>query len=59
VFDAFDQVDSSATREYGGTALGLSIVRRLVEAYEGTVTLESSPGEGTTFFVRLPEAEAL
>jgi two-component system sensor histidine kinase BarA len=59
VFDAFYQVDSSATREHGGTGLGLSIVRRLVEAHHGSVTLESSPGEGTTFFVRLPEAEAL
>jgi signal transduction histidine kinase len=59
VFDAFYQVDSSATREHGGTGLGLSIVRRLVEAHNGTVALESTPGEGTTFFVRLPEAEAL
>jgi two-component system sensor histidine kinase BarA len=59
VFDAFYQVDSSATREHGGTGLGLSIVRRLVEAHHGSVTLESSPGEGTTFFVRLPEAEPL
>jgi two-component system sensor histidine kinase BarA len=59
VFDAFYQVDSSATREHGGTGLGLSIVKRLVEAHSGTVALESSPGEGTTFFVRLPEAEPL
>ena len=57
VFDAFYQVDSSATREHGGTGLGLSIVKRLVEAHHGTVSVESTPGEGTTFFVRLPEAE--
>jgi two-component system sensor histidine kinase BarA len=59
VFDAFYQVDSSATREHGGTGLGLSIVKRLVEAHNGTVTLESTLGRGTTFFVRLPEAEPI
>jgi signal transduction histidine kinase len=59
VFDAFYQVDSSATREHGGTGLGLSIVRRLVEAHHGTVVLESALGQGTTFYVRLPEAEPL
>jgi signal transduction histidine kinase len=59
VFDAFYQVDSSATREHGGTGLGLSIVKRLVEAHHGSITLESTPGEGTTFFVRLPEAEPI
>jgi two-component system sensor histidine kinase BarA len=59
VFDAFYQVDSSATREHGGTGLGLSIVKRLVEAHNGTITLESTPGQGTTFFVRLPEAEPI
>jgi two-component system sensor histidine kinase BarA len=59
VFDAFYQVDSSATREHGGTGLGLSIVKRLVEAHHGSVLLESTPGVGTTFFVRLPEAESL
>jgi signal transduction histidine kinase len=59
VFDAFYQVDSSATREHGGTGLGLSIVRRLVEAHNGTIELESNPGQGTTFYVRLPEAEPM
>jgi signal transduction histidine kinase len=59
VFDAFYQVDSSATREHGGTGLGLSIVKRLVEAHNGTVGLESTPGVGTTFLVRLPEAEPI
>src|SRR5690606_29000376 len=48
VFDAFYQVDSSATREHGGTGLGLSIVKKLVEAHNGSVDLESTPGEGTT-----------
>jgi two-component system sensor histidine kinase BarA len=57
VFDAFYQVDSSATREHGGTGLGLSIVKRLVEAHQGTVSVESAAGQGTTFYVRLPESE--
>ncbi|HEX6244089.1 MAG TPA: ATP-binding protein [Polyangiales bacterium] len=59
VFDAFYQVDSSATREHGGTGLGLSIVKRLVEAHNGTVGLDSALGRGTTFYVRLPEAEPI
>jgi signal transduction histidine kinase len=59
VFDAFYQVDSSATREHGGTGLGLSIVKRIVEAHQGSVALASTPGEGTIFFVRLPEAEPI
>lgn len=59
VFDAFYQVDSSATREHGGTGLGLSIVKRLVEAHNGTIGLESAPGRGTVFYVRLPEAEPI
>lgn len=54
VFNAFYQVDGSATREHGGTGLGLSIVKRLVEAHGGTVELDSAPGRGTEFRVRLP-----
>ena len=54
VFDAFYQVDGSPTREYGGTGLGLSIVKRLVEAHGGQVELDSAPGRGTEFRVRLP-----
>jgi len=54
IFDAFYQVDGSSTREHGGTGLGLSIVKRLVEAHGGIVELDSTPGRGTEFRVRLP-----
>lgn len=57
IFDAFYQVDGSATREHGGTGLGLSIVKRLVDAHEGSLRVESKLGDGSAFFVAIPEAE--
>ncbi len=56
IFDAFYQVDGSATREHGGTGLGLSIVKRLVDAHGGAIELDSTPGRGTEFRVRIPVA---
>ncbi len=54
IFDRFYQVDSSATRHYGGVGLGLSLVRNIVHGLEGTVTATSALGQGSTFTVRLP-----
>lgn len=56
IFDAFYQVDASSTREHGGAGLGLSIVRKLIEAHGGEVWAESIPGVGTTFFFTVPIA---
>jgi CheY-like chemotaxis protein len=55
VFDRFRQADSTTTRVYGGVGLGLSIARQLVEAHQGSISVES-PGKdrGATFIVRLP-----
>lgn len=57
IFDRFYQVDSSTTRQHGGTGLGLAIVKFILDAHGAHISVESLPGTGTTFSIRLPVPE--
>lgn len=54
IFEKFTQADSSSSRKYGGTGLGLSLAKDLVELHKGWIKVESSSGGGSTFIVGLP-----
>ena len=54
VFEPFSQADSSTTRRFGGTGLGLPITKRIIDLMHGKMDLQSEPGDGTTFEITLP-----
>ncbi len=57
MFQSFNQADSSTNRRFGGTGLGLAICRKLVELMNGSLTLTSRPGQGSTFSFTLRYAK--
>lgn len=58
IFDEFTQADNSITRQFGGTGLGLNIVKRLVELQNGTINVTSAQGQGSCFIFEMPYGAA-
>jgi signal transduction histidine kinase len=57
LFRPFQQIDGSSTRNYEGTGLGLALTKRLVELHSGTLSFDSTPGQGSVFRLWLPASE--
>ncbi|MBN1905779.1 MAG: PAS domain-containing protein [Deltaproteobacteria bacterium] len=55
LFERFYRVDKARSRQQGGTGLGLAIVKHITQAHQGSVSVESAPGKGSTFTIRLPK----
>ena len=58
IFESFEQVDETITRQFGGTGLGLAITKKMVELLNGEIGVESELGKGSTFFVKIPLIES-
>ena len=58
IFDRFYRSDPSRSRKTGGTGLGLAISKAIALRFEGSIEIESAPGEGTSVIVKLPVARA-
>jgi signal transduction histidine kinase len=56
VFEPFHQLDGSSTRRYGGTGLGLALVKKILEAHDTSIRLVSEEGAGSNFIFQLPTA---
>ena len=54
IFEEFQQVDDTSTRQKGGTGLGLAISKRIIEMHGGRITIDSELGKGSTFTIKLP-----
>jgi two-component system sensor histidine kinase BaeS len=58
IFEPFVRLDTARTRDTGGAGLGLAIARSIVVAHGGTITVESRPGSGSRFAIRLPSTSS-
>lgn len=58
VFDRFYQVDDSSKRAYGGSGIGLALVKELIDLHRWDITVESQPGKGTQFYIKIPSGDS-